>query len=160
MKILITAAVTAQAYKLKNLLDKEATFIFADQGDVPAFVAKETLFLNIPAGDSASFAHELLSLCLDHQIDYVFPLRRNEIDALAEARQLFAEYEIKVVVPAKPDGKNVKSTVPSNGNIVVMYQREDLLNNGLVETHLIPETGVYVAIPENGGINYYIYTAD
>ena len=160
MKILITASVIAQAYKLKHLLNKEATFIYADQIDMPAFIGKENLFLRIPEGNSASFAHELLTLCLDQQIDYVFPLRKNEILALAEARQLFEEYQIKVVVPAKPDLLNFQSSVPANGNILVIYKNENLLTGQLVETNLELETGVFVAVNGEERTDYYIYTAN
>lgn len=158
MKILITAAVTAQAYKLKGQLDSEATFIFANQGEVPVLPGREHLFLSIPSAGSTSFAHEMLTLCLDHQIDYVYPLRRAEILALAEAKQLFEEYNIKVVVPAKLDNLRFKSSVPSNGKILVVCQEENQLAEQGTEGDL--GTGVYVATPDGDEINYYIYSAD
>jgi hypothetical protein len=160
MNVLITAALTAQAHKLKQLLTEEATFIYADQDDLPAFMRKENKFVCIPEGSSPSFAHELLTLCLDLQIGYVYPLRREEIIALAEARQLFEEYNIKVVVPAKHIIAHRLPSEPINGNIIVHYNHQNLLSGeqGDFESNL--ETGVFVASPKDGVLDYYIFTAD
>ena len=158
MKILITAAVTAQAYKLRSLLSSETTLIFADQGDVPVLPGREHLFLTIPSADSTSFAHEMLTLCLDHQIDYVYPLRRAEVIALAEAKQLFEEYGIKVVVPGKSENVSFESSLPANGKILIVYQKENMLVDVAGEGDL--GTGIYVAVPDGDGISYHIYTAD
>ena len=160
MNILITAALTAQAHKLKQLFTEDATFIYADQVEVPAFMNKENKFVRIPEGSSTSFAHELLTLCLDLKVDYVYPLRREEIIALAEARQLFEEYNIKVVVPAK---RIVEQRLPSeriNGNIIVYYNNQNLLTGRTGELEGKIETGVFVANPMDGASDYYIFTAD
>lgn len=160
MKILITAAATAQAHRLKQLLNKNATFIYADQDDLPAYMGKENALARIPKGSSPSFAHELLTLCLDMQVDYVYPLRKEEIIALAEARQLFAEYHIKVVVPKK---EVIPLFLPServNGNIIVHYDNQNLLTGEPAESDRIIETGVFVANSRDGSIDYYLFTAD
>ncbi len=100
MNILITAASSSYSYKLEKELP-EGQFIFADSVDLPAVLMKNKKFVRIPAGDSAVFAHTILSICLDLGVNKVFPLRKAEIKSLAEARQLFDEYGIAVIVPQK-----------------------------------------------------------
>lgn len=103
MNILITAAATVQAYQLQrslNINSNDSVFL-ADSEDLPQILLKDKSFVKIPSGDSASFAHLLLTICLDNTIETVYPLRRAEVLALAEARQLFDEYGIKVMVPGK-----------------------------------------------------------
>lgn len=99
MNILITAASTAHAYQLLGLLGLENNVTLADSFDLPAFMLKNKKFMKIPSGDSGTFAHELLTTCLDLGIHRIFALRPAEVRALAEARTLFSEYEIDVMVP-------------------------------------------------------------
>lgn len=103
MNILITAAATAQAYHLQRLLNTDDSIYLADYEELPQVVLKGTKFLKIPSGNSPSFAHLLLTVCLDNDIEKVFPLRSEEVIALAEARQLFDEYGIKLMVPDKSE---------------------------------------------------------
>ena len=53
----------------------------------------------IPSHTSNSFAHQFLNYCLDHQIEMVFPLRAEEINALTESKILFKEFGIDLMVP-------------------------------------------------------------
>lgn len=87
--ILITAANSAKSYQLAYLLKTDGV-IFGDS-------ASQTF--TIPKENSSSYAHELLSICLDNQISEVYPLKAKEIKALAEAKVLFKEYDIQVHVP-------------------------------------------------------------
>lgn len=159
MKILITAGTTTQAHKLKRLLDKEETFIFADQ-EIPAFVSSSFRFIQIPQGDSFSFAHELLKNCLDEEVDCVFPLRKAEILSLAEAVQLFEEYGVKVVVPVKEKLSVLMSAQPVIGSLTVfingsVYAAED--KNTVFSESM--HDGVFVTNPEKEA-DHYIFTAD
>ncbi|WP_069658838.1 ATP-grasp domain-containing protein [Arcticibacter eurypsychrophilus] len=99
MNILITGATTSQAYQLERLLNPEGDIILADVEELPSFLLKSKRFFKISSGLSDSYAHELLTLCLDQGIKEVYPIRKAEIIALASARQLFEEYGILVVVP-------------------------------------------------------------
>lgn len=100
MKVLITAALSARAYQVKRLFDPEACqILLADSQDIPDFMLKAGQIIRIPAGDSAVFTHELLKLCLDQQINVLLPLRAKELQPLAQARTLFDEYGIEVLVP-------------------------------------------------------------
>ena len=88
-KILITAANTPKAYQLAHILPKQQV-VFADAA-LQQFI--------IPDENSSSYAHELLSFCLNHQVEEVFPLKSKEIKALAEAKVLFKEYGIAICIP-------------------------------------------------------------
>ncbi len=88
-KVLITAASNAIAYQLAYHLPHDE-ILFADTKGQKII---------IPEGDKVSFAHELLSLCLDLGVDLVFPLKASEQKALTEAKVLFEEYEITLALP-------------------------------------------------------------
>jgi hypothetical protein len=96
MYTLITAATSAQAYKLKNSLDPEHV-ILGDYLELPAIMLKNSNMIKLPNPASASYAHEMLTLCLDKQIETIYPLHDNELNLLNEAQQLFREYGIKIV---------------------------------------------------------------
>jgi hypothetical protein len=93
---LVTAANSAEAHKLKNKLNS-AGVILGDHLDLPAFMIKSANMIRLPNPDSIAYAHEMLTLCLDNQIDTVYPLRENELALLMEAEQLFGEYGVKIV---------------------------------------------------------------
>ncbi|WP_207426032.1 hypothetical protein [Pedobacter sp. SYSU D00535] len=99
MKVLITGATSALAFQLEKKLGPAFDIVFADSQELPQFLLSNNRFLKIPKGSEPSFAHQLLSTCLDLEISYLFPLRREEILSLIEARQLFDEYGIKLMVP-------------------------------------------------------------
>lgn len=100
MNILITGATTSKAYQLERLLNRPDEIILADSAELPAFLLKSKRFLKIPEENSSTFVHELLSLCLDHDVKEVYPLRERELAGLLSARLLFEEYGIKVMTPA------------------------------------------------------------
>jgi len=93
---LITAAATAEAYKLKNKLDSN-NIILGDYLDLPAFMLASANMIRLPNPTSIAYAHEMLTLCLDRQIDRVYAMREEEVALLKEAEQLFTEYGIKIV---------------------------------------------------------------
>lgn len=96
MYTLITAATSAQAYKLKNSLNS-TEIILGDYMELPAIMLKNANMIKLPNPASASYAHEMLTLCLDKNIETVYPMRESEMALLAEAGQLFSEYGIKIV---------------------------------------------------------------
>ena len=92
MNILITAATSAEAQRLKNKL-VPAPVILGDYHDLPEFMK----ITRLPNPASAAYVHEMLTLCLDKQIDTVYALRNEEITLLRLAEQLFKEYGIVIV---------------------------------------------------------------
>jgi hypothetical protein len=44
-----------------------------------------------------AYASEMLTLCLDREIDSIYPIRDDEMALLNQAELLFSEYGIKIV---------------------------------------------------------------
>jgi len=91
MNILITAATSAEAHRLKNQLTAD-NIILGDYQELPAFMQ----IVKLPNPASMSYAHEMLTLCLDKGIERVYALGEGEFALLTEAKQLFAEYGIAI----------------------------------------------------------------
>ena len=94
MYTLITAANSAKAQQLKSTLG--ADVILGDYMALPAFMLKADL-IQLPNPNSTSYAHQMLTLCLDKNIGKVYALRDEELSLLQEAKLLFEEYGIELV---------------------------------------------------------------
>jgi len=154
VNILITAAATAQAYQLERMVGGMGSVFFADSAELPQFMLKNRKFIKISEGSSPSFAHELLGICLDQQIERVFPLRKGEIKALSESRTLFMEYGIQVIVPLLPllEKMEMKN---GPGQIVIKADLSD--HAGLpVDADL----GLFLVNDEHPDSRVAIFTAD
>lgn len=97
MFTLITAANTSSAYQLKNSLNSE-DILLGDYLELPEFLVKSGKMLSLPDPQSSSYTHQILTLCLDKNIDTVYALRKPEIDLLFASKQLFNEYGIAILV--------------------------------------------------------------
>ncbi len=95
MSILITSANSARAYQLKSKLNVDGV-ILGDYEELPALMLKSGKMIQLPNPKSASYSHQMLTLCLDRGIETVYPLREDEATLLKEAEQLFKEYEINI----------------------------------------------------------------
>lgn len=94
MSILITAANSAQAQKLKSQLSNDEV-ILGDYLDLPTFMLSKNL-IKLPNPNSIAYTHEMLTLCLDKQIVTIYPLRDEELSLLKQAEQLFNEYGVGI----------------------------------------------------------------
>jgi hypothetical protein len=94
MNTLITAANSAKAQQLKLKLNT-ANVILGDYRELPAFMLSSNL-IKLPNPSSSSYAHEMLTLCLDMDVTVLYPLRDEELTLLNQSKQLFAEYGIKI----------------------------------------------------------------
>jgi hypothetical protein len=92
MNVLITAATSAEAHRLKNQLAGD-TVILGDYQEMPAFMQ----IVKLPNPASLSYAHEMLTLCLDKEIGMVYALGKEELNNLLEAEQLFTEFGIEII---------------------------------------------------------------
>jgi hypothetical protein len=97
MSVLITAATNSAAFQLARILNTE-DICFASDIDIPVFPGKR--FLKFPSTDCSSFIHEVLKICLDNQIVEIYPLLHDEIIEFSKSRQLFEEFDIKLVIPS------------------------------------------------------------
>jgi hypothetical protein len=95
MNVLITAATSAEAHRLKKQLAGD-NVVLGDYLELPAFMLKSTGMIKLPNPASSSYAHEMLTLCLDKGIEEVYALGGDELNNLLEAEQLFTEYGIKI----------------------------------------------------------------
>jgi hypothetical protein len=89
LKNLITSATKSSSYELALLLNSNE-IVFGESNYVAT---------HFPLIDSPSLAHELLTYCLDYEIERVFPVRTGELSALLDTKVLFAEFGIEIMIP-------------------------------------------------------------
>ena len=87
MKILITTSKHFASFQLALLL-KNQDVLFGDNFD------------DFPTVKSNSLAHQMLTFCLDHQIQRVFPLQFEEVSELRKSLVLFDEFGIEIMLGA------------------------------------------------------------
>lgn len=95
MYTLITAAATAEAYRIKNALNREEV-VLGDYMELPDVLVRSGKVITLPNPESAAYTHEMLALCLDKNINSVCVLREEERELLFNAKQLFREYDIQI----------------------------------------------------------------
>lgn len=95
MYTLITAANSSEAYALKNTLNA-ADVLLGDYLELPEILVTSGKIIQLPDPVGPSYAHLMLSLCLDKNIDTIYPLRRHERESLLNSIQLFSEYGINI----------------------------------------------------------------
>lgn len=98
-RILITFGTRGLGQRIAKLLEHEFDVFFASSEEIPSLLLNSGKYFKIPAGLMPTYAHEVLKISLDVHIDYVLPLGGYEFEPLAEAKVLFEEYDIKVIVP-------------------------------------------------------------
>src|ERR1700741_3837516 len=96
MYILVTAANSSLAHKIKNSLNADSV-LMGDYLELPEFLVKSGKMLILPDPSSSSYAHQMLALCLDKNIDKVYILRHPEKELLLASKQLFFEYGIDIL---------------------------------------------------------------
>lgn len=85
---------SAKAHGLKKQLNND-DIILGDYHEVPQFMLSAKL-IKLPDPASVSYAHQMLTLCLDNSITTIYVLDIAEAAQLAETQQLFAEYYIQI----------------------------------------------------------------
>jgi hypothetical protein len=95
--ILITEALSAKAYQLKSEYSANAvTIIMGDFNEVPEVMVKSGSIKKLPQPASPAYPHQMLTFCLDNNVNAVFVLNEQEMGALEPAMQLFFEYGIDI----------------------------------------------------------------
>ncbi|MCC8407469.1 hypothetical protein LJ707_00905 [Mucilaginibacter sp. UR6-1] len=94
---LITAAAGARAHQIKQSFG--GNVILGDYHELPAFMISSGKMVKLPSPESVSYAHQMLTFCLDNDIAAIFPLEEKEAALLAEAVQLFNEFNITLHLP-------------------------------------------------------------
>jgi hypothetical protein len=143
-KILITFGTRPLAMRVAKRLAKSYSILYASSEEIPALLLQSGNYVRIPKGLLPTFAHEVLKLSLDQQVDYVLPLGDLELEPLAEAKTLFEEYQIAVLVPDKDKLKetHVIENPPAELPYVLLYKGTDLFGG---DTHEHTSEGLFVA---------------
>jgi hypothetical protein len=100
MYTLITAANSSEAHALRNKLGDDH-ILLGDYEELPAFLLNSGKMISLPDPAESSYVHRMLTLCLDKNIDNLYPLRQNEAGLLLNSSQLFAEYGISIFTDDK-----------------------------------------------------------
>ncbi|WP_219226049.1 hypothetical protein [Pedobacter antarcticus] len=111
MKTLITGGKSAQALKVSKAFAAD-NLILADYGSIPAFTSAKYQLISLGERNDTVIAHNLLTHCLDLQVECLVPLYDFESDPLLRSALLFEEFNIKIFLPErtvsgeymKPDG--------------------------------------------------------
>ncbi|SKB33559.1 ATP-grasp domain-containing protein [Daejeonella lutea] len=171
MPVLITAGLSPESYRLERILGEARTekretrsgerdaqpVVFADVSELPQLPGKTSLV--IPHYDSPSFVHETLKACLDLGITKVYPLRIGEIRELAKARDLFDEYQIRLMIPSNEWlDKKANKVAQKAGEISVLDG--GMLVAGVAvgnDMQLKNETGVFSRATKEQKTEYSLY---
>ena len=100
MYTLITAANSSLAHSLKSKLGTRH-ILLGDYEELPEFLLNSGKMISLPNPGEASYVHRILTLCLDKNIDNIYPLCQNEAELLLNANQLFDEYGISIITDDK-----------------------------------------------------------
>ncbi|KKO90873.1 hypothetical protein AAW12_13060 [Sphingobacterium sp. Ag1] len=100
-KILITFGTRPLAMRIAKRLGADFEILYASSEDIPELLLASGKYTKIPKGLLPTFAHEILKLSLDQEVDYLLPLGGFELEPLSTAKVLFEEYQISVLVPDK-----------------------------------------------------------
>ncbi len=93
--ILITEALSAAAHRLKKQFT-DGNVLMGDFNEVPDVMLRSGAIKKLPAWQSPSYPHQILTFCLDNNINTVYTLNSDEFSALQPALQLFLEYGIDI----------------------------------------------------------------
>lgn len=141
MKILISAGKSAKAFKVKNLLNSHELFL-VDYGDMPDFVGSDSKFVSLGQRNEETLAHTILTMCLDMGVEACLPLNKEEIHACSEAKLLFEEFGIALLVPELDYLKSFTPIELDDKNITILMNGEDLAS-GEHNDKLLGISGIY-----------------
>lgn len=128
-RVLLTSATHSLGLRVVNLLTNKFDVVAATSDELPSFIQDK--YLKIPKGVNPTFAHEMLKLALDNNIDYILPLQLAEIESLSESLVLFEEYGIRVICPTKSQLTDVE-ILPNPSKemeLTIMSEGVDLITN-------------------------------
>ncbi len=156
--ILITYGTRALAQRVAKLLEDRFQIFFASSEEIPQLLLKSAHYLKIPAALLPTYAHELLKISLDHEIDYILPLGRTEISTLMESEVLFEEYNVTILAPKR----EVLAEIPAfedpdrNMRVMLLENSLDLLTDSKIN---IPADLSGLVISSDEGEEYALVVA-
>jgi len=99
--ILITHGIRPFAQRVARQLSGERRVVFGTADELPDVLLNSGKYISLPNASSSAFVHEMLKVCLDHPIATVIPLGKLELARLLEAKILFDEYGIQLLLPQR-----------------------------------------------------------
>ena len=131
--ILITYGTRPFAQRLGRMLSSHYHLAYASSEPFPEILQKQH-YHRIPTGSNPTFAHEVLKLCLDKGCQMLLPLGKIELEPLQEARVLFEEYGISVLMPE--DVTSCFFVEDPSGDVRILQAGKDVLTDKVVcESH-------------------------
>lgn len=144
--VLITQGITPFAQRIATRFFPQWKVVFASSAEVPQLLLDTGRHFLIPTSEHSSFIHEMLKMCLDHQVDHILPLDRGEAIRLSGAKVLFSEYGIDVLASDPEIMEEWPVMVqPPRGLDLVIVSKGDVL---------VPTSGMEGAIWPGGTLNF------
>ncbi|WP_276346742.1 hypothetical protein [Daejeonella sp. JGW-45] len=156
MPVLITSGLSPEAWRLQRILGTNDV-VFCDESQMPGIPGIRSIVL--PTYSSGSYIHETLKACLDYNIDRVYPLKQGEVLELSKARDLYSEYNIRLVIPSGDWLKENHSETISNAANITVVEEYVVKAGSLPPGELIPPdgTGIFCWATGTGKIQYSLY---
>ncbi|MBC7416678.1 MAG: hypothetical protein H7325_00800 [Pedobacter sp.] len=158
MNILITGGKNAKVFKLLKAFDHDFV-VFGDYDEVPAISTPSYCFANLGKKNEQSVAHVLLNFCLSESIEILIPTHSFEVEQMAKAIQLFAEYNIKVLLPSMDQLHDyLKETKPINPSLIILNKGESLFSSAENRLDLVSDdlSGVFEVDSETGKMKLFL----
>lgn len=130
-RILITFGTEPLAQRIGKLLADQYTLLYASSQPFPEILLKQN-YRKVPTASNPTYVHEVLKLALDEAIDFILPLGQGELQALQEARILFEEYGINLLMPISLDGILITEKPDKHLPIQVVHEGKDVLTDNVV----------------------------
>lgn len=137
--ILLTYGTRPIAQRIAKALRLHHTIVLATHEEIPSVLSHT--YKSIPNPANPVFAHEMLKLCLDLNIDLIVPLGAAEIEVLRESVILLEEYGISVVSPSLPSEQAFAQHIPADTPLQIAQGGLSLLDR--TPTSGAVQNGVY-----------------
>jgi hypothetical protein len=156
MSVLITSGLSPQAWRVNRLLENE-DIVFADESELPYVPGVRSAL--IPPHNSPSFIHEMLRTCLNHGVDRIYSLKWAELRELVKARELYSEYNIRLMVPSDTWLSAQHEHAGINAANLFVIEDGQLLAGVAPPEEKWPhgETGIFSWATNAGKIQYTLY---
>ncbi|MCL7988136.1 hypothetical protein M8998_09330 [Sphingobacterium sp. lm-10] len=137
--ILLTYGTRPIAQRIAKALSPHHSIVLASNEEIPTVLSNT--YKSIPNPANPVFAHEILKLCLDKNIDLVLPLGVAEIEVLSASIILFEEYGITILRPSISAQQKIAQHIPSDTPLLIAHGGHSLLDK--TPTPEMVQNGVY-----------------
>jgi hypothetical protein len=89
LKVMVTASSTPAGRSMLRELSSEGVSLISCDCDTGACANGSACHFSVHRSDDPEFVGDLVTLCLQHDVDVLVPMRASDLDAISGARQLF-----------------------------------------------------------------------